>query len=425
MIAIGLGIVLGVLSGLIPGVGKFILILMIWPLLGDFSVIELLMMYVSMSAISQYIGSLPAIVYGIPGEGSSYPAVVESKFLDTESKVSQAISGSAFGSMFGGIIVVIFCYLLADYADSLKYFFSTKILVFLLLFVVFVMIFTMGNSKLGNIVMIVTGLTLGLIGNNSYLGIDFLTFGSSHMWAGLPMPVVLICLFAIPQIAYYLDDSIESGKAKTYEITKVYFLNPLGLLGSSIVGFFGGLVPGLSAVFSSAFAYGLSTLFTKNPVKRIVVSETANNAGAFSQILPLLIFGVPIIGSEALLLFFMEQKGFSIHPFSFSDVIPTLALTLMFVNFIGFLLAWPFSKHVNLFYAIDTKKVMIILLICLIGVVVYTGYIKYSTLYYITVFLVLAPIGVMLRKVDTLPLVFAFQIHDKLLDGLYRFYQLL
>ena len=71
MIAIGLGIVLGVLSGLIPGVGKFILILMIWPLLGDFSVIELLMMYVSMSAISQYIGSLPAIVYGIPGEGSS------------------------------------------------------------------------------------------------------------------------------------------------------------------------------------------------------------------------------------------------------------------------------------------------------------------------------------------------------------------
>ena len=97
----------------------------------------------------------------------------------------------------------------------------------------------------------------------------------------------------------------------------------------------------------------------------------------------------------------------------------------MFVNFIGFLLAWPFSKHVNLFYAIDTKKVMIILLICLIGVVVYTGYIKYSTMYYITVFLVLAPIGVMLRKVDTLPLVFAFQIHDKLLDGLYRFYQLL
>ena len=87
---------------------------------------------------------------------------------------------------------------------------------------------------------------------------------------------------------------------------------------------------------------------------------------------------MPIIGSEALLLFFMEQKGFSIHTFSFSDVIPTLALTLMFVVLIGFLLAWPFSKHVNLFYAIDTKKVMIILLICFRCSSIYRIY-KYST----------------------------------------------
>ena len=33
-------------------------------------------------------------------------------------------------------------------------------------------------------------------------------------------------------------------------------------------------------------------------------------------------------------------------------------------------------------------------------------------------------IGVLVRNVDTLPLVFAFLIHDKLIDGLFRLHQL-
>ena len=121
----------------------------------------------------------------------------------------------------------------------------------------------------------------------------------------------------------------EKIVAKVYEISRVYILNPLALAGSTIIGFFGGLIPGLTTVFSSTAAYNASMLFTKDPVKRIVVSETANNAGAFSMLLPLLIFGVPLIGSEAILLFLMEQKGFSLVQFQFSDFLPQLALGLV------------------------------------------------------------------------------------------------
>ena len=418
------GVGLGLISGLIPGVGNFVLMLLVWPFLSVFGIVELLIMYASMAAISQYIGSIPAIVYGIPGESSSYPAVAESRNLTSISQVSQAISGSAFGSVVGSLTVVGLCYAFVEYTDLIKYFYSTKILVGLLLLVTLVMIFTVNNRWWVNFVLILSGIGLGMIGYNSYLNINFATFGNMHLYAGLPMPVVLICLFAIPQMLHHWDTEITKSINKTYELGRLYILNPVALLGSTLIGFFGGLIPGLTTVFSSTAAYNASMLFTKDPVKRIVVSETANNAGAFSMLLPLLIFGVPLIGSEAILLFLMEQKGFNLVQFKFSDFLPELALGLVVVNAVGFMMAWPLSKMVPSFYRFDIKIIISLLIIALFFVTLYTGYMNYSMAYYFVCFVVLAPVGVLLRNVDTLPLVFAFIIHNKLVDGLFRLYQL-
>ena len=418
------GVGLGLISGLIPGVGNFVLMLLVWPFLSVFGIVELLIMYASMAAISQYIGSIPAIVYGIPGESSSYPAVAESRNLTSISQVSQAISGSAFGSVVGSLTVVGLCYAFVEYTDLIKYFYSTKILVGLLLLVTLVMIVTVNNRWWINFLLILSGIGLGMIGYNSYLNINFATFGNMHLYAGLPMPVVLICLFAIPQMLHHWDTEITKSINKTYELGRLYILNPVALLGSTLIGFFGGLIPGLTTVFSSTAAYNASMLFTKDPVKRIVVSETANNAGAFSMLLPLLIFGVPLIGSEAILLFLMEQKGFNLVQFKFSDFLPELALGLVVVNAVGFMMAWPLSKMVPSFYRFNIKIIISLLIIALFFVTLYTGYMNYSMAYYFVCFVILAPIGVLLRNVDTLPLVFAFIIHNKLVDGLFRLYQL-
>ena len=378
-----------------------------------------------MAAISQYIGSIPAIVYGIPGESSSYPAVAESRNLTTVQQVSQAISGSALGSVVGSLTVVGLCYAFVEYTDLIKHFYNTKILVGLLLLVTLVMIVTVNNRWWINFVLILSGIGLGMIGYNSYLNINFATFGNMHLYAGLPMPVVLICLFAIPQMMHHWNTEITRSINKTYEIGRLYILNPIALFGSTVIGFFGGLIPGLTTVFSSTAAYNASMLFTKDPVKRIVVSETANNAGAFSMLLPLLIFGVPLIGSEAILLFLMEQKGFNLVQFKFSDVLPELALGLVLVNAVGFMMAWPLSKIVPSFYRFNIKIIISLLIIALFFVTLYTGYMNYSTAYYLVCFAILAPIGVLLRNTDTLPLVFAFIIHNKLVDGLFRLHQLL
>jgi TctA family transporter len=63
-----LGVLAGSVSGLIPGVGNFVLMLLLYPFLGSLSINELIIFYSSMATISQYIGSIPATLYGIPGE---------------------------------------------------------------------------------------------------------------------------------------------------------------------------------------------------------------------------------------------------------------------------------------------------------------------------------------------------------------------
>ena len=339
-------------------------------------------------------------------------------------QVSNAISGSALGSAVGSLLVVGLCYSFVEYTDLIKYFYSTKVLVGLLLLVTLVMIFTINNHWFVNILLIVVGLGLGMIGYNSYLNVNIATFDNMYLYAGLPMPVILICLFAIPQMMHHWNTEVKQGLAKTYEVSRLYILHPIALGVSTLIGFFGGLVPGLTTVFSSTAAYNASLLFTKDPVKRIVVSETANNAGAFSMLLPLLIFGVPLIGSEAILLFLMEQKGFNLVQFNFSDFLPELALGLVLVNIVGFCIAWPLSKIVPFFYQFNMKIVIGVLLLALVGVIVYTGIINYSLVYYLICFAVFAPIGVLLRNVNTLPLIFAFIIHNKLIDGLFRLTQL-
>ena len=75
---------------------------------------------------------------------------------------------------------------------------------------------------------------------------------------------------------------------------------------------------------------------------------------------------------------------------------------------------------VPLFYSFNLKVLIILLIAALLGVTLYTGFINYSTVYYLVCFAILAPIGVLLRNTDTLPLVFAFIIHNKLIDGLFR-----
>ena len=204
----------------------------------------------------------------------------------------------------------------------------------------------------------------------------------------------------------------------------IYFVNPLKSTFFSVVGFFTGMIPGLTTILSSTLSYNIMCYFTKDPVKRIVASETGNNAGAFSCLLPLMVFGIPITSSEALLLYFMEQNGFSNSTVDLGQLMTHLVANFMIVNVIGLVLAWPLSTCVKYFYRIDMRYVFSMVLIVITVAIMYSAWESYSILYYLSLIVILAPIGIALKNLQMMPLVFAFLISDTMLGSMLIFKQL-
>jgi putative tricarboxylic transport membrane protein len=414
------GSLLGLLSGLIPGIGNFVLLLVATPVILTMAPIDIIITYVALTSISQYIGSVPATMFGIAGESSSFPAVIEAKKLKSADEVSEAISGAAIGSFYGSFIVVALCLIFAPYLDNIKYLFSTKLYVILLSTSIILMCLLSKQSIVKNILLVVFGLFLGSIGYNTHFTTPFLTFDNMYLYSGLPFIVVSVMLFAVPQLLQHakIKDSSEFFNIPTN--FKIHRLNIISSTIYSFIGFIAGLVPGLTTILSSYAAYFVSTVITDNPIKRIVASETANNSGAFSQLLPLLLFSIPLLSSEAYILNILDMKGFNLDSFEASNLLTTICISLVVINLIGLLLAWPMAKYIVYLYSIKMSTIMYSLLFLLILLVAYLGYSHNSLQFYLLCCIGLLPITYILRNTDTTPLIFAFLIQDPLLDNLLR-----
>ena len=414
-----IGILSGLISGCIPGIGNFATLIIIFPYLINLEPLQILILYVALTTISQYIGSIPAITFGIPGESSSVPAVIESRNLKTPEQVYQAIVGSAIGSTFGGLVVLALTWMLLDWLIYSVHFFNTAIQFSLYCSMLIAIVFIFRENKYWtNVLLILSGLGLGLIGYNKWTQTTYFTYDNHLLYQGLPMIVVIIVLLGLPEVMKNYSTKLTYKNTK-YSKSSIN-VNYLKTSWYSVIGFFGGLTPGLTTTMSSQLAWIYSKTTKSTPVERIIASETANNAGAFSQLLPLILLGIPLVGSEALVLGLLEGKGFRLDTTTFKDIFIIISIALIFINIIGLCLAWPFAKHIIKLFQLNIQRMYTIIMFGFAGVILWVGYLNYQVLYYVLVAICLLPIAYFIRKLDTMPLIFAFLIHDRIIDTGYR-----
>ena len=303
-----------------------------------------------------------------------------------------------------------------DWLTYSVHFFNTVVQFALYCIVLGTMVFIFKENKFHiNILLILTGFGLGMIGYDKWMQVEILTFNSHLLYQGLPMIVVIIILLGLPEVLKNYSTKI-SYKNLEHRPSKINF-NWISNTWYSILGFIGGLAPGLTTTMSSQLAYVDVKSRKSTPVKRIVASETANNAGAFSHLLPLILLGIPLAGSEALVLGLVESKGFRLDTTTFNDTFKIISVFLIFINIIGLCLAWPLAKHIIKLFRMNIKLMYTIILIGFCAVIIWVGYLNYQTMYYVLVALCLLPLAFVVRKLDTMPLIFAFLVHDRMIDA--------
>jgi putative tricarboxylic transport membrane protein len=325
-----LGSLLGTLVGVLPGLGPTSAIAVLLPVTTVLQPAQGLMMMAGIYYGSMYGGSTTAILMNIPGESSSVPTTLDGYPLAKMGRAGSALGIAAIGSFFAGIIgligLVLFAPFLAD--QALKFgppeYFTLMLIALLVLFNL------TGYSLRKSILMGLFGFIISLVGIGMTTGIPRLDFGFSALTGGFDMVSIIIGLFAITEVLKGLEEN--RTVTKRVKIKRVYptkqDLNQskFAILRGSLLGFFLGILPGISATITSFLSYDLEKKLSKQPekfgkgaIEGVAGPESANNATSSGGFIPLLSLGIPASPPLAVLLAALMIYGLTPGPLLFEQ----------------------------------------------------------------------------------------------------------
>ena len=422
LIAVSTGLFAGTVTGIVPGAGVMVAMVVSTPFIMHFDVIQLLLFYMSLASMVQFTGTIPAVYLGVPGETNSLPAVIEGTKFNKRKMAKLAIGICAVGSVLGSLVAVAITYgLLSVLVEHMTLFFSNATKFYLYIFIiVFCLLVYNKKNILVNLLLCAVGFMLSVPGESD-ISPDFrYTFGIEDLQFGIPLIPVLIGFLIVPTMAKMFGSSdansflpnIDIGLCKVMK----YFRKKLvaSSLRGSVIGYLCGFVPGVSTVLSTNASYSFEKkLNPSNPGKLLVASETANNSGQFASMLPLLLIGIPITGSEIVLYSMLVDAGWSPYQFDnitnnadmiFRQIVPWF----LFANVVGLIVAWPLARKILNIFANSKKVIVVILAIGMLLLNTYLGILDYRVVFYTICLLVFSCVGLLIKKYETVPLIFMF-----------------
>jgi len=441
------GTIMGFLAGLIPGVGLVILLFLSYPFILELSLFQLILYYLSACSASQFSGSVIATCSGIPGDSSSLPAVKEGNAMFADGRGHFAISNAALGSVVGSFFAVASVMILMPFAlETISKFYNNNVQLGILTFASTMIIFMYGKSIFRNILLYLGGMFLASIG---VIMVPYMITWKSfipyeaypRLYEGLPFFSVACSLFVIPVLwqSWNISKSITTNRlykdiATFGQHIKEFFKHIGSVIRGSLIGTVAGLVPHMTTALASNLSYilekrrqtKLKRYDRRGDIKCLTAAETANNSAAFIQLMPLILIGVPITTSEAILLSIIERTSYGID---YRQTVETglfneLVLWFVCVNAICFTFAWPIVQYVNHIQKISLKKILIWTMIVLIFLVWYIGNRNMDGFFHLLTFFCLAPLGWLLRREDTIILIIGFVLQGKLTEAATIFYNI-
>jgi TctA family transporter len=171
-----------------------------------------------------------------------------------------------------------------------------------------------GTSALKGLATCCVGLLLGSIGTAPATGEFRLALESIYLSDGIPIVIVGLAMFAMPEIIDLLRRSTRISESATLghgwvEGLKDVLRHRWIVLRCSAIGAVVGALPGLGGSVVDWIAYGHVVQTTRNresygkgDVRGVLAPEAANNAKEGGALIPTLLFGIPGSGSMAILL---------------------------------------------------------------------------------------------------------------------------
>ncbi len=421
-----IGIILGVVIGVLPGLGGANGVAILLPLTFSMSPTSAIIMLSCIYWGALFGGAITSILFNIPGEPWSVATTFDGYPMAQQGRAGEALTGAFTSSFVGALIaVVILTFLAPLVADfALEFGPAELFAVQLLTFCSFV---GMGKeAPFKTIASMMLGFALAAVGQDPTTGQLRMTFGWYELLRGFDFLIAVIGLFGIGEILLTMEEGLafkgKSAKINPRIVLQTWAKLPkywMTALRGAVVGCWMGITPG-GATPASFMSYGLAKRFSKRgadfgkgELEGVVAPETAAHAAGTSALLPMLTLGIPGSPTAAVLLgglliwglqpgplLFIEQPDFvwGLIASMYIGNVAGLIVVLTTVPFFAAILRIPFSIIAP-----------IIICICAIG-----AFTVNNALLDVSFMLIFGVVGYAFKKLDypLAPLVLALVLGD-------------
>jgi TctA family transporter len=318
LLFLGLGCIMGLVLGIIPGIGGLTGTAMLLPFTFNMDPYSAFAMLLGLGATTATGDPIPAILFGVPGGAASAATVLDGFPMAKKGEAGRALSAAYMSSLMGGVFGAVLMGISIPILRPVMLFIgSPELLAFSVLGISMVAVLS-GNAPLRGIVAGCLGVMIAMIGTDPQTGTLRWTFDSLYLWDGLPLTPLLLGVFALPELCDLLIArvaiSMDTGTANIYkgqwQGVKDCFSHWWLILRCSWIGGGIGSIPGISASVVDWLAYGhalktepgASATFGKGDVRGVIASESSNNAKEGGALVPTVAFGVPGSATMAILL---------------------------------------------------------------------------------------------------------------------------
>ncbi|MGL4311960.1 MAG: tripartite tricarboxylate transporter permease [Paracoccaceae bacterium] len=316
-----IGVILGTLIGVLPGIGATATIAMLLPITFQLEPVSSLIMLAGIYYGAQYGGSTTAILINMPGESSSAVTAIDGYQMARRGKAGTALAVAALGSFFAGTVATLLVALFAPPLTTIALKFGAAEYFSLMVLGLVSAIALAHGSILKALAMVVLGLLLGMVGTDIYSGTPRFTLGIREYADGLNFVALAVGMFGIAEILR----NLEGEQDRTVLGTKLGGLFPsraelkamvAPMVRGTAVGSILGILPGGGAVLASFASYTIEKRMSDRPqdfgqgaIAGVAGPESANNAGAQTSFIPLLTLGIPANPVMALMVGAMIIQG--------------------------------------------------------------------------------------------------------------------
>src|SRR6478736_6728463 len=321
-----IGVILGTLIGVLPGIGPVATIAMLLPITFNLNPVAALIMLAGIYYGAQYGGSTTAILVNLPGETSAVVTCIDGYQMARQGRAGPALAIAALGSFFAGTVGTLLMALFGPpLAEIALKFGSPEYFSLMLMALVAAAVLAQGDM-LKSLAMVVIGLLLGIVGSDVNTGVPRFSFGVTELSDGIGFIVVAVGVFAIGEIIANLGDKDER-RVVMDKVTNLFpskedlkrCIGPI-LRGTGIGSFFG-VLPGTGPAIASFASYMLEKKLASDPsrfgrgaIEGVAGPEAANNADAQCKFIPMLTLGLPASGVMALMLGALTIQGIQPGP---------------------------------------------------------------------------------------------------------------